>query len=173
MKGRLIAALVVALALVAPAAAQAPGDFVAGSARDVTGATQDHVAVAAHSGPLGEDPRGQIVLRTANPQTGEVQTYHADVSTGCVLVAGNTAVVVGTLPEEDQFDVPPPAPQPFHITSLGVVIQQGTEQGRASDLAQPIFLRAQSAAGVCAGTLTLQLIEPLVGNFVIEDAPPA
>lgn len=146
------------------------GDRVLGSGHFVGDGERDHVAVAARSGPAGEDPRGTIVMQTTNPVTLERQTFQADVSEGCVIVTGNTAIVVGALDEEDFFNVPPPAPQPFLITHLGLVVQEVDEEGRPVDIAQPVFLRTQSAERVCAGTATLLIFTPVVGQFHVDDA---
>lgn len=166
-------AFAAALAIVPAAGSETAGDSVAGTAHfEAAGGISDSVEVGAQSGPLGENPRGFLVLRTINPITGEAQVFHGDVSEGCVRVTGSGAIVVGKLPPEEQFNVPPPAPQPFLIEFIGLIVADNGEpmNGQPVDLAQPIFFRGISAQNVCAGILTPLPPQPFEsGNFVVID----
>jgi hypothetical protein len=170
----------IAIALVAASfAAAAPyqsGDSVVGAAVYEHDVLIESITVAAHSGPAGEEAHGHITFR-ANPSLFDVPvfgidgTFHGDVSEGCLLVTGNRAVAVGKLPPEEQFNVPPPAPQPFLIQYIAVVVDDHgpPSGGQPADMVAPLFLKATSAQALCAGS---QLVQPAPfehGNFVVRD----
>lgn len=110
MSGRLMALVFASIAFLcvpATSSANAPMDIVAGGGRIIPPpdiGAPSHFEVGARSGPLGEDPTGHITDRVFFPETGEM-TLHGDVRAGCLRVTGNRAIVVGQLPESEQFDL--------------------------------------------------------------------
>ena len=167
-----IGALALGVAAAAPAAS--PQSLsVAGTAHyesEAGGATvRGSVEVGARSDALGATPTGHITLRTISPVSGGPQVFHGDVSEGCLVVVGNTAVAVGRLQEDEEFDVPG-APPPFRIEFVAVAVQDNGQPvgGQPVDLAQPAFLRAVSAQRVCAGALAITPQPFARGNFVVD-----
>lgn len=132
----------------------------------------DSFTVAATSGPLGEDPRGMVQLRTTiDTDLGSVTTtFHGDVSEGCLVVVANKAVAVGHLPEDEQYTL-----EGFGTIEYAALIVTDNGHpidGQPVDEAFPVLLRASSAARVCAGLTPLGLTPIDHGNFVVEDAMP-
>jgi hypothetical protein len=86
-----MAALVVTVAPsgAAQVARSQPNDFVVGGGQHLTDLS---FGISAHSGPLGEDPKGAL---TGQPATQGEAAFHAEVT--CVIVSGNQAFVTGIL----------------------------------------------------------------------------
>lgn len=138
----------------------------------------DHFAFTGHSGPLGEDPSGQVTLqvRESEQPIGTDEThFKGDVTEGCVRVDGNRAVVVGKMRERDQFHAPgaPPVLGPVTYVAIFAEDNDGVT-GRPPDRALPLLLFARTGERVCAGQLALYaLMSPLDrGNIEIRDAGP-
>jgi hypothetical protein len=175
--GKLVLLTLVVAALVVPtAAAEGTIDRVAGggsatfSAGDVS--VTDHFEVGAVSGPLGEDPLGHITIRgTILPGgTGE-QVFHGDVREGCLRVLGNRAVIVGRMPEREEFDVPS-----GRIKWAALVLEDNGEPVDGQPVDRGVdFVLTDFWADIFCTTLD-PAGEPLApleqGNFVIEDAQP-
>jgi hypothetical protein len=159
------------LAIAAPAPAASDGDRVAGfgtieAAQFLNGDFQ----VAAHSGPLGEDPSGHVTVRASD---GDSMTFHGDVSQACLIVVGNRAVAVGRLPEDEQFSTPGFGTVEF----VAVLVEDNGHPvaGHAVDRAFAVLLRASTEALLCASRLvpaSFATVPIEHGNYVVEDALP-
>jgi hypothetical protein len=131
---------------------------------------RSHFEVGARSGALGEDPTGHITDRVTLEEIGGTKTLHGDVRAGCLRVIGNRAIVVGKLPEDEEFDLPI-----GRIEYLALVIEDNGNpvNGRPVDRAVDFVLRAPSAERFC--TILDPAAQPFFpveqGNFVVQDAP--
>jgi hypothetical protein len=173
-----ILTLLVAAALAAPAAsADLPIDRVAGGGSATIGLggvfVTDHFEVGAISGPLREDAQGHITIRgTILPGGSGEQVFHGDVRGGCVRVVGNRAVVVGRLPEREQFQV-----RSGTITYAALVLEDNGEPRDGQPVDRGVdYVLTDFWAGIFCTTLD-PAFEPLVpldqGNFVIDGAAVA
>jgi hypothetical protein len=169
-------ALVVAsaAAIFVPVASSAgnPMDSVDGGgaivpAPDISAPSQ--FEVGALSGPLGEEPTGHITDRVTLEEIGGTKTLHGDVRAGCLRVVGNRAIVVGKLPEREQFDIPL-----GRIEYLALIIEDNGNPvgGHPVDRAVDFVLRAVSAERFCTtfDPATAPFFPLDHGNFVIQDA---
>lgn len=166
-------AVVVVAVLLAPvvSSADSPMDRVDGGGGIIPPteiSAPSHFEVGARSGPLGEDPTGHITDRVLVDETGP-RTLHGDVRAGCLRVLGNRAVVVGQLPESEQFDFPGVG----RIEYVALVIEDNgnPEAGHPVDRAVDFILRAVSAELFCTvfDPATAPLFPLDHGNFVVND----
>jgi len=162
---------VVGLAAAAPAGADPPRDFVVGAGTiEADPFLGDSFSVSAHSGPLGEDPRGHVNVRTTN-LAGDRQSFHGDVSEGCLIVTGNRAVAVGRLPEDERF-VEPTTGRTIEFAAVIVEDNGHPVKGQPLDRAFPVLFFTATAARACAGLLPASLVTVPIdrGNVVVNDA---
>jgi hypothetical protein len=131
-----------------------------------------HFEVGARSGALGEDPTGHITDRVTLEEIGGTRTLHGDVRAGCLRVIDNRAIVVGKLPEDEEFDIPGLG----RIEYLALVIEDNGNpvEGQPVDRAVDFVLRAVSAERFCTifDPATAPFFPLDQGNFVVEDAQP-
>jgi hypothetical protein len=173
-----------ALAIAAVASASGTHDLVAG-AGTITAVSDvslevSHFSVSGHSGPLGEDPTGQVTIMLregSSPFTETDETnFHGDVKNGCVRAEGNRAVVVGELPEDQRFTVPTAPPELGQIRFAAVVAEDNDGvAGRPPDRALPVLLFERTGQRTCDGTRPLSAFPLFLldhGNVVVTDATP-
>jgi len=147
--------------LLAPAAAVAapPHDSATGSGKITgrTGAASDF-SLAAHSGPQGEDPQGNVNLRNIDfPGAGDKGKGHVL----CVLVIGNEAAVVAEFKNGGPF--------PGFPFAAVYVQDNGQPSGDTPDRGLAFGINIPS----CADTMAIgqEFAQPLVqGNVVVRDA---
>jgi hypothetical protein len=94
MLGTAAAAVLVTATVATPASAAPPNDSVTGGGKHVVTLTQ---GISAHSGPAGEDPRGNVTIA----QNGVGLFAHGDVT--CLLVTGNRAVITWVVTSNNGF----------------------------------------------------------------------
>jgi hypothetical protein len=151
------------VAELAPDPPPGPGqDFAVGSQK-VTEADGDlqHVRVAAHSGPAGQDPRGQV--RVTSTETGLFGgPFEVQGSVTCLSVTGNTARVAALLTQ--------PHMGFSHVTLLiqDVGNPGAPNMGMSPDLAFISFASAPVPSTCSGGGATL--FGETTGNFVVNDA---
>jgi len=179
--GRRWAGLTV-LAVVAAALASAGGVGAAGGQDRVSGAgavtlssqqTQgapehDQFSVGATSDPDGSNPQGVVTDELSSPPGSPPTAFQGDVSQGCLIVHGNTAVAVGKLPESEQTVIPGFGTVDY--LAVTVVDNGNPDMGQPTDQASAIFLFDRSAQRVCAQTLQLAVYPLDHGNFDVYDA---
>jgi hypothetical protein len=134
-----------------------PNDFAVGGGKHTDPANPDvriQFAFSAHSGPLGEDPKGRIQLFFPE---GVVQ---AEVT--CVIVEGNEAFITGVSDE----------------IAGGIVVIHAVDNGEPSD-GTPDLLRGSFAPFIVESTeqpgCFLPVLEPVPvteGNVVVHDGQP-
>ncbi len=175
-----LAAATLALVLVSLAAASSVGaaggrDLLAGSADQTLFAgtdaqEHDHYAVGATSNADGTDPQGSITYSSDSPGLPQ-SNFHGDVSQGCLIVQGNTAIAVGMLPQSEQFIVQTNG-GPRLIEWVGVWVQDNgnPDQGQPTDQSVAALLFDTSGQHICAAGLTNTLFPFDHGNFVVKDA---
>ena len=139
-------------ALVAPATTGATarsGDFAVGGGKHAGGV---HFAFSAHSGPNGEDPRGEIQLFIA----GEMKP----AAVTCLIVTGNEAIITAT------SDAVPG----------GIVVVDAVDNGNPAD-AIPDLLRGSFEGFIYESPnrpgCFLPVLPPVPvdqGNIVVKDA---
>jgi hypothetical protein len=164
-------ALTAALLVPAVSSADSPIDRVDGGGSiipptDISAPSQ--FEVGASSGPLGEDPTGHITDRVVVDEAGP-RTLHGDVRAGCLHVMGNRAVVVGRLPDSEQFDLPGVG----RIEYVALVIEDNGNpaDGQPVDRAVDFILRAVGAERFC--TVFDPALAPFFplnrGDFIVSD----
>lgn len=128
----------------------------------------DQFSVGATSAPDGSDPQGAVTAHIDDLAGTTSGDWHGDVSEGCVIVSGNTAVAVGKLPESQQFEVPGHGVVDYLAVT---VVDNGNPQGgEPADQASVILLFDTTAQQVCAGLRTLPTVPLDHGNFTVQDA---
>ena len=188
MRKRVIAAAVAvaAFAAVSVAVAASNRDMAAGAGSitfpvvdrqgNPAGTESNRFSFTGRSGPVGEDPTGQvtIIIRESQLQSVTDDTrFKGDVKDGCVRVDGNRATVVGEL-DEDQQLTDPGAPPSFGPVKYAAVFVEDNDKlpGNPPDRAFSVLLFERTGDRVCAGIATLYpLMVPLdSGNVVVRDA---
>jgi hypothetical protein len=106
------------------------------------------ISLSGVAGDLGQgNPAGTITQTYPSPPSGApVGVLHGDVSQGCVRLLGNRAIVVGTLPPGEQWDVPGFG----HIDRAGAFLEDNG--AGAGDRARAVIFR--SIANPCSPTNT-------------------
>lgn len=137
--------------------------------------TFDSFAVYARSGPLGERPSGSVfvdavfISRESGATLGN-GTVRGDVSEGCLVAAGNRAVVLGKLRE------PFTLTGPGTVEYVGVTVEDNGEpvDGQPVDRGEVWFLPASAATQFCTTGFFLNFAtRPLVDGYVeIVDSLP-
>ena len=153
--------------------AQGSRDVVAGAGTVMADDATIHFTAGASSEPDGSNPRGEVTLHAAIFGTTNTQ-FRGDVSNGCLIVNGRTALAVGELPESERFVVPgaPPGAGPVRFVAVTVVDNGPPEMGQPADLASGLLLFERTGRRACAGTV-IPAAGPLThGNFVVIDALP-
>jgi hypothetical protein len=155
---RLFAVLPLALLLVMARAADAapPQDFVTGGGHHSVPDTQ--FTISAHSGPAGEDARGQLSFKIEGQPR-----IKAEVS--CLVVTGNTAIATATYTDEDGAEQ--------------VVVMEAVDNGEPSG-ETPDLLRFSFAGAIVPDPANADCFLPVLapvpvtqGNIVVKDAPAA
>jgi hypothetical protein len=151
-------ALLVALAVgTGVANATPPNDFAVGGGKH-TDPANPNVAIpfsfSAHSGPLGEDPKGQIHVAS------DVGIIKAEVT--CLIVVGNEAFITGRSDE----------------LPGGIVVTHAVDNGEPSD-GTPDLLRNSFVEAIVPDPAnpgcflpTLPPVPVTQGNIVVHDATP-
>ena len=167
---------VAVLLLPATSSADSPMDQVAGGGSITAPGSGEFVTAdygtGAQSGPLGESPTGHITDRaTVTGFTADEQIFHGDVRDGCLRVVGNRAIVVGRLPEREQFDIPGFG----RIEYVALIIEDNGNpvDGHPVDRATDAVLREIGKQRLCStyDPATAQFFPLDQGNFVVQDAP--
>ena len=161
MKRFLSTAAVVALAgvtLATPAAADPPQDFVAGGGTHV-GIVK--TGVAAHSGPEGEDPRGNVTIT----QEGIGLFAHGKVT--CLEVDENRAIITWVVTSKHGSGA----------DEGTVVVTEIVDNGTPSDSAPPDAIRNSFAPTIVPVQGSPECFRPTLapvpvqeGNYVVNDA---
>lgn len=171
----IVSACAVAMLIVASVAVAAPpGDRVrAQGSVDNGNGTVDSFSVHATSGPLGENPRGQVfvdavfISRKNGVTTGN-GTVLGDVRDGCVVVVGNRAAVLGKLRQPLTLN------GPGTVEYVGVTLEDNGEGQLAPDRGEVFFLRAQFKDAFCTTGFFLSLAtRPLADGYVevVDELP--
>jgi hypothetical protein len=153
-------------AAVAPAEYQyqgPPEDVVTGSGTvvDLAANLREQFIVSAHSGPLGEDPRGQVVLHSPLIDGG---TAKGEVT--CMIVTGNRAQVGGVFESPVLYDG-----QLFHWFEWIIDDNGPPGQGLPDAISPFIFLSATHPPDFNPCTVFLAPAFPLdEGNFTVKDS---
>lgn len=149
-RGLLLALLVATVAAVVAsvAAAGSGSNRVDGGGVVTAQGETDEFGVGASSDADGSNPSGTLVLRALGAD-GTYQTFHGDVSQGCMIVAGNTALVIGRIPESEQFTVP--GFGTVEYDALYVVDGGNPSRGQPADEVFTPLLKASSEQHLCAG----------------------
>lgn len=180
------AVVVVAAAVASVAVAASNRDLASGAgsatfptfdaAGNPAGTETDHFSFTGHSGPLGEDPSGQVTVmirETAVPLPTDDTRFKGDVKKGCVRVDGNRATVVGEL-DEDQQHVVPGAPASLGPVKYVAVIAEDNDRlpGNVPDRVFTPLLFERTGELVCAGLRNFYAsMVPLdSGNVVVRDS---
>ena len=129
-----------------PLSSSGDGDFVVGGGQTLSGLS---TAISAHSGPLGEDPRGIWWLNAAIRMT----------RVTCLAVSGNLAAA-GVVSTQGAFE---------GVEGIVLFRDGGVPGGAGDGLALITFVPAAS----CGALVPLAAgVPPLShGNFVVHDAP--
>jgi hypothetical protein len=130
-----------------------PNDFAVGGGKHSFPPVK--FSFSAHSGPLGEDPKGQIQLDFGD------RKIKAEVT--CVIVAGNEAFITGFSDE---------------LPGNGIVVTHAVDNGEPSD-PQPDLLRNSFEPFIFESPerpgCFLPVLEPVPvteGNIVVHDGQP-
>ncbi len=163
MAGQLCRAGAAASFTVGIAAGAAPNDSATGSGRVATlFGTNADFSVSAHSGPAGEDAKGNLNLRS----TGGYTENNGTAAVNCLLVSGNQAIMIGDWKESD------PAAWPFGPAfPLSVVYVQ--DNGKPNGATPDRGIAFGVTGGTCSDWLAFaaSLAQPLEhGNVVVRDA---
>lgn len=170
-RGLLLALLAAAIAAVGASVASAgsPSSRVDGGGVVSLQGETDEFGVGASIDANGSNPRGTLVVRALGSPDGNYHTYHGDVSQGCVLVNGNTALVVGLLPASEQYTVPGFGTVAYD--ALYVVDNGNPSRGQPADLVTTVLLKPSSAQHVCGGAAFSVGPYPMDhGNVIVSDA---
>jgi len=136
--------------------------FGSGTVTDAFGTASG--TVDAYADPDGSNPRGTVTM-TATFAHGGDRTLVGDVSQGCVVVDGNLALVVGRIPEDQQWTVPV-----FGTVEYAAATVE--DNGASLDRAYFVALRESSKQTACATgpSLYVSRLQPLdSGNFTVID----
>ena len=158
----LLGALLLA-ALPSIAAGASPNDSATGSGRvaDIFGASSDF-SFEAHSGPAGEEAKGNLNFRNTQGYT----ENNGTAKVTCLLVSGNDAIMVGSWKGDD------PDAWPFGPTFPYAVLfveDNGQPSGDTADRGIAFGV----TAGTCADWLAFANASALPleqGNVVVRDA---
>jgi hypothetical protein len=119
------------------------------------------VNAAAH--PDDTSPRGTLLMTFNN------QTYHGDVSQGCILVNGDTATVVGKMPESEWF-VNGDNGLLYQYIELNVLDDGTPIEGQPVDSGRAFFITTNFDTNPCLADLPP--LDPLsAGDVTVVDAP--
>jgi hypothetical protein len=136
-----------------------PKDFAVGGGKQIDPAHPDvdiQFAFSAHSGPLGEDPKGHVQLFFPEG------VIHAEVT--CVIIAGNEAFITAV---DDELPG-------------GIVVVHAVDNGEPSDgtpdLARgsfaPFIVESTEQPGCFLPTGELAPVPVTQGNIVVHDGQP-
>lgn len=119
-------------------------------------------SVDASSDPDGSNPSGTVTV-TGTFQVGE-RTLVGDVSQGCLVVVGNTALIIGKIPEDQQWSVPGFGTVEYAAATI-------EDNGVGSDRAVFRGLRESTKQAACATgpSYFASLLKPLAGDFTVID----
>jgi hypothetical protein len=140
-----------------------PQDIVVGSGKvtfppELGGATDQYI-VSAHSGPAGDDPRGQITLRSTAIEENENK---ADVT--CMVVTGKRARVGGTF--EHPFTY-----LGFRIVGVEVIIEDNGSPGHGTDEATSfVFIDRPRPPGFSPCNFDAETLPLDEGNYTVYDS---
>ena len=155
------------LALLVPGAASAQGgsDVLAGYGQAGT----FEASVGARSGPLGENPQGNLrtVLTTGLPEFDDLYTANTEVV--CLQVSGNRAVAVGPARRDPEL--------PSQFIAFGVLVEDnGPPGGPMPDRQSTIATVSSTEEGAGEGSCRLPQIFiafPITrGNYTVRDSTP-
>ncbi len=131
-----------------------PKDFVVGGGHHSVPDTQ--FTLSAHSGPLGEDPKGQVSFKID-----EGPRYRADVT--CVLIQGNQAIVTAVIRKPES-------------AAGQVIVMHAVDNGNPNDGAPPDLLRFSFAGAIFESPENPGCFLPVLGpvpvtqgNIVVHD----
>ncbi|HEU0305020.1 MAG TPA: hypothetical protein VFR32_10625 [Gaiellaceae bacterium] len=163
MRRALVLSALFLVALPSIAVGASPNDSATGSGRvtDIFGASSDF-SFAAHSGPAGEDAKGNLNFRNTQGYTENNGT--AEVT--CLLVTGNDAIAIGEWKGNDPAEWPFGPSFPFAVLFV-------EDNGEPSDATPDRGIAFGVTGGTCAdwyafGNAIAQPLEQ--GNVVVYDA---